>query len=111
MDNLKKKTVKGLFWSFFDSFSNAGVQFLVGIILARVLSPREFGLIGLLTVFIAVSQSFVDSGFSRALIRKKNCTQIDYSTIFYFNLVIAVLFYFILFISANEVSTFLRNLS
>ncbi|MDB9913113.1 lipopolysaccharide biosynthesis protein [Flavobacteriaceae bacterium] len=109
MDNLKKKTVKGLFWSFFDSFSNAGVQFLVGIILARVLSPREFGLIGLLTVFIAVSQSFVDSGFSRALIRKKNCTQIDYSTIFYFNLVIAVLFYFILFISANEVSTFFKE--
>jgi len=106
MQDLKQKTIKGLFWSFIDSFSNSGVQFLVGIILARILSPREFGLIGMLTIFIAISHSFIDSGFSRALIRKKNCTQTDYSTIFYFNIIVGVLFYFILFFSASSISSF-----
>lgn len=85
------------------------MQFVVGIILARILSPREFGLIGMLTIFIAISQSFIDSGFSSALIRKKKCTQTDYSTIFYFNLVIGVLFYFILFIAAGAISSFFKE--
>jgi O-antigen/teichoic acid export membrane protein len=108
-DNLKQKTIGGLFWSFIDSFANQGVQFVVGIILARILSPREFGLIGMLTIFIAISQSFIDSGFSSALIRKKDCSQTDYSTIFYFNLVIGVIFYIILFISAGAISAFFEE--
>lgn len=104
--SLKQKTTTGLFWSFIDSFANQGVQFIVGIVLARILSPREFGLIGMLTIFIAISQSFVDSGFSSALIRKKNCTQADYSTVFYFNLAVGILFYLILFVSSNAISIF-----
>ena len=109
MKELKQKTIIGLFWSFLDSFSNQGVQFLVGIILARLLSPIEFGLIGMLTIFISISQSFIDSGFSRALIRKKNCTDTDYSTIFYFNLIIAVFFYFLLYIFANDIGSFFNE--
>ena len=69
---LKQKTINGLFWSFIDNFANYGVQFIVGIILARILAPREFGLVGMLTIFIAISQLFIDSGFSNAVIRKKN---------------------------------------
>ncbi len=107
--SLKQKTIHGLFWSFIDSFANQGVQFIVGIILARILSPREFGLIGMLTIFIAISQSFIESGFSSALIRKKDCSQTDYSTIFYFNLVIGCIFYIILFISAGAISTFFKE--
>jgi len=107
--NLKQKTVTGLIWSFTDSFANYGVQFLVGIILARILSPREFGLIGMLTIFIAISQSFIDSGFTSALIRKNNCTQKDYSTVFIFNFLVSVIFFFVLFFSAGAVSSFFNE--
>lgn len=106
---LKEKTVTGLLWSFVDSFANFGIQFVVGIILARILSPREFGLIGMLTIFIALSQTFIDSGFSTALIRKKDCTQTDYSTVFFFNLAIGIICYFLLFIFSGSISTFFEE--
>jgi teichuronic acid exporter len=103
---LKEKTLSGLFWSFVDNFANLGIQFVVGIILARMLSPREFGLIGMITIFIAISQTFVDSGFRQALIRKSTCTQSDYSTVFYFNLAVGIFFYIILFILSPFISNF-----
>ena len=103
---LKQKTLSGLKWSFADSFVNQGIQFIVGIILARLLSPSEFGLIGMITVFIAISQTFIDSGFTQALIRKNDCTQKDYSTVFYFNLLVGLVFYIILFFSAGTISNF-----
>ena len=103
---LRQKTLSGLKWSFADSFVNQGIQFLVGIILARLLSPSEFGLIGMITVFIAISQTFIDSGFTQALIRKNDCTQKDYSTVFYFNLLVGLVFYIILFFSAGTISNF-----
>lgn len=106
---LKQKTITGTIWSFIDSFANQGIQFIAGIVLARILSPREFGLIGMLAIFIALSQSFVDSGFTNALIRKKNCTQTDYSTVFYFNFVVGIIFYFILFFSAGSISVFFNE--
>lgn len=95
-----------MFWSFVDGFVNQGFQFIVGIILARLLSPREFGLIGMLAIFIAISQSFIDCGFSNALIRKANCTQNDYSTIFYFNVSVAIFFYIMLFTFSAAIATF-----
>lgn len=107
--DLKQKAISGLKWSFIDNTVNQGILFIVGIILARLLSPSEFGLIGMLTFFIAISQSFIDSGFSQALIRKQNCTSADYSTVFYFNLVIGFLFYSILFFSAGIISDFYRQ--
>lgn len=103
---LKQKTVSGLLWSFIDNFTNHGAQFIVGIVLARILSPHEFGLIGMLTIFIAISQSFIDSGFSNALIRKKDCTQTDYSTIFFFNLGVSLVCYVLLFIFSGAISSF-----
>jgi len=104
--SLKQKTITGLTWSFIDNFANNGIQFIVGLILARLLSPGEFGLIGMLTFFIAISQAFIDSGFGQALIRKQNCTEKDYSTVFFFNLFVGLLFYFILFSIARSVSRF-----
>ena len=106
MSSLKQRTVSGLIWSFVDTIAGQGITFIVGIILARLLSPREFGLIGMLTVFIAVSESFINSGFSSALIRKKDCTNTDFSTVFYFNLAAGVLFFILLYLSAPAISGF-----
>ena len=107
--SLKQKTISGLLWSFIDQFANQGISFIVGIILARLLSPREFGLIGMIVVFIAVSESFINSGFSSALIRKKDCTQTDYSTVFFFNLIAGIVFFVILFFSAPAIGEFFNE--
>ena len=104
--SLKQKTLNALRWSFIDSFASQGISFIVGIVLARLLTPKEFGLIGMIIVFTAISESFIDSGFSIALIRKKDCRQEDYSTVFYFNFAVGVLLYLVLFISAGSISRF-----
>jgi len=101
---LKERTITGMLWSAIDSFSNQGIQFAVGIVLARLLTPREFGLIGMITVFIAISKTFINSGFSSALIRKKNCSQADYSTVFYFNIIIGFILFLILYMLAVPIS-------
>ena len=82
------------------------IQFIVGLILARLLSPEEFGLVGMITVFVAVAQSFVDSGFGQALIRKKEVTEADNSTVFYFNLLSGLIFFMIIYVSAPAISRF-----
>ena len=81
-ESLKHKTVKGASWSFIDSIAGQGIAFLVGLVLARLLTPEEYGLIGIITIFIAVFNSIVDSGFSNALIRKNDAKDIDYNTVF-----------------------------
>ena len=83
---LKQKTIKGLAWNTIQNFTNHGVEFLLMLFMARLLGPKEYGLIGLTTVFMAISSVFIDSGFSNALIRKKDCTNDDFSTVFIFNL-------------------------
>ena len=99
-DNLKSKTQKGLVWSFVERFATQGVQFLFGIILARLLSPEDYGTIAMLLVFLAIAQCFIDSGFSTALIRKPDLTEEDLSTAFYFNIGVGVICYFALFLSS-----------
>jgi len=106
---LKQKTINGLFWSFIDNISSHGITFIIGLILARLLEPSEFGLIGLITVFIAISSTFINSGFSAALIRKTDCTDKDYSTVFYFNLATGIFFYFLLLLSSNAISRFFKE--
>lgn len=106
MNSLKQKTVNGLFWSFIDNFSSQGITFIVGIVLARLLTPKEFGLIGMITIFIAISQSFTNSGFSQALIRKKEVSDTDLSTVFYFNFGVGLLFFALLFLTAPLISNF-----
>lgn len=105
-DSLKSKTVKGIVWSSIERFSTQGVQFLIMIIMARLLTPKDYGLIGMLAIFLAVAQSLIDSGFSQALIRKQDRTDVDNSTVFYFNIVVSSALYLILFIAAPFVADF-----
>lgn len=107
--SLKSKTIIGFFWSFLDLFANHGIQFGVQIILARLLLPEHFGIIGMILVLIAVSNAIVDSGFSQALIRDQHTTQEDYSTVFYFNLFISLVLYGLLFCTANMISVFFEE--
>jgi O-antigen/teichoic acid export membrane protein len=86
-----------------------GIRLVIGIILARLLLPAQFGLIGMTAIFTGVARSFVDSGFSQALIRKKTCTQSEYSTVFYYNLLAAAVLYVVLFFSASQISKFFNE--
>lgn len=105
-ESLKNKTVKGTIWSSLERFSVQGIQFVVMIIMARILTPEDYGLVGMLSIFIAVSQSLIDSGFSQSLIRKQDRSEIDNSTVFYFNIAVGVILYFILFFSAPLIAKF-----
>lgn len=107
--SLKDKTVKGTFWSAADAFLGQGVTFIVGIILARLLTPDEYGLIGICIIFNTVLNGIVDSGFSNALIRKNKCTDEDYNTMFFTNLVFSVVLYVILFFCAPAISLFFER--
>jgi len=106
LNELKDKAIKGGIWTFAEKLGNQLISFGIGLILARLLIPEDYGLYGILLVFIAIGQTFVDGGFSSALIRKSNATASDYSTVFWFNLIVAILFYWILFFTANKISSF-----
>ena len=99
--SLKKQTILGLIWSFVERFSTQGVQFVFSFVIARQLMPSDYGLIAMLSIFIALAQSFVDSGFSNALIQKQNRTNLDFSTVFYFNIGIEICLYFLLVASSS----------
>lgn len=105
-DNLKQKTKKGLVWSMIERFATQGVQFLFGIILARLLSPNDYGVIAMPLVFLAIAQCIIDSGFSTALIRKPELTEDDLSTAFYFNLGVGILCYAVLFFTSPLIADF-----
>lgn len=108
-DSLKNKTVKGILWSTLERFSVQGIQFFLMIIMARLLTPHDYGLIGMLAIFIAVAQSLIDSGFSQALIRKCDRNELDNCTVFYFNLVVSGLLYIVLYILAPYVAVFYNS--
>jgi len=109
VSELKNKTINGLKWSALERILSQGVQLILMLILARLLGPKAFGLIGMLAIFIAVGQVFIDSGFSSALIRKIDRTNIDYSTAFYFNIIVAVCCYTLLFFSADYIADFYQQ--
>ena len=98
--SLKEKTINGLSWSFADNFVSQAISFVVGIVLARLIAPSEFGVIAYITFFTAISSSLIDSGFTSALIRKNDCTSVDCSTVFYYNLAIGILLYLVLLLLA-----------
>ena len=107
-ESLKKKTVKGVMWSAMERFSNHGGQFVVMIVMARLLTPHDYGIVGLLTIFLAIAQALIDSGFSQALIRKQDRTEVDNNTVFYFNLVVSGGLYVVLFLIAPFVADFYK---
>lgn len=104
--SLKSKAAKGMAWSAFGTFSAQGISFIIGIILARILTPSDYGLIGMLAIFFAFSNMVIESGFSNALIQKIDRTESDYSTIFFFNLLVSGSIYIILFFTAPLISKF-----
>lgn len=108
-ESLKQETAKGVVWSGIDKIANGGILFIANIILARLLTPQDFGLIAIIAIFIQISQTFIDSGFSNALIQKKNRSQADYSTVFFFNLAISIGFYIILFFFAPLIANFFKD--
>lgn len=109
MQSLKEKTVKGVGWSAADTFLGQGVTFIVGLVLARFLSPEEYGLIGIVTIFTTIMLGFVDSGFSNALIRKHEVSDEDYSTLFFFNLVVSIIMFALLYIGAPAIAYFFER--
>jgi O-antigen/teichoic acid export membrane protein len=104
--SLKKQTLSGILWTFTDTFVLRGLSFVASIILARLLGPTEFGLIGMISVFIALGTSLVDSGLSASIIRTQNADDRDYSTVFYLNLMMSAAVYGLLFFAAPWIADF-----
>lgn len=109
MSSVKQETISGVKWSAIENFSVQGVQFVLGITMARLLLPKDYGVLGMIAIFIAISQTFINCGFTAALIRKIDRTQTDCSTVFYFNFVTAIFFYLILFITAPYIAEFFNT--
>ena len=109
MDNSNKKVVKSLFWRLSERIGAQAVTFIVSIILARLLAPEIYGTVSLVMVFIIFFQVFVDSGFGNALIQKKDADNIDFSTVFYFNVIVCLTVYAIMFFMAPFIADFYDN--
>lgn len=108
MNDVRSKSVKGSIWSLIDNFCTHGLTFLIGIVLARLLTPSDYGTVGVLAIFIAIANVFVDCGFSKAIIRKKERTQADLSTAFYFNIGIGIIVYLLLFFLSPAIALFFK---
>ena len=106
IDNLKKQTKKGLYWKFADQFSNYGVQFIVGIFMARMLSPEDYGITALPAVFMMVGGIFASAGFGQAMVRKPELTENDLSTAFYYSVGVGIFIYLLLFIASPWIAAF-----
>jgi teichuronic acid exporter len=108
MSSIKKKFISGVLWETVGRFSALGIQFAVTIVIARALSPSDFGVIGLLTVFIALGQILLDSGFSQALIQKKEANETDFSSAYFLNMIVGIALYFFLFFLSPFISAFYK---
>ena len=107
-ESLKTKTKKGLYWKFADMIANQGMQFVVGIFMARMLSPEDYGITAIPAVFMAIAGIFASAGFGQAMVRKKELTEADLSTAFYYSTVVGLVIYFILFVSSPYVADFYK---
>ena len=104
--SLKKQTFNGAIWRILEVGGTQTIQLVIGIVLARLIMPEQFAAIAMLSIFFAVASQFINSGFSTALMRKNNRTQVDCSTVFYFNIVISIVSYLILYAIAPLVANF-----
>ena len=103
---LKEKAAAGMVWTALQKYSSVLIQFISSIILARLLTPYDYGCIGMLSIFMVLAEVFIDGGFGSALIQKKQPTQVDYSTIFWWNIGMSVVMYAILYVTAPAISRF-----
>ena len=106
---LKNKVLIGIFWSVIETIGRNFLRFIIGLILARLLEPNDYGLVGMVTIFISVAGVLVDSGLSTALIRKPDSGSADYSTVFFFNIGAGLFFYLILFLAAPLIAGFFKE--
>lgn len=107
--SIKNKTISGISWSAVDVFLSQGVTFFVGLVLARLLTPAEYGLIGICSIFIVIFNGIIDSGFSSALIRKIDASSDDYNTMFIVNMALSVLLYGVMFVSSPFIANFFER--
>ncbi|MBO7126235.1 lipopolysaccharide biosynthesis protein [bacterium] len=105
-ENIRNKAFSNMLWRFMERTGAQAVGFVVQIILARLIAPEAFGIIAMVTVFIAVLQVFVDSGMGNALIQKKNADDLDFSSVFYFNMAMCIFLYIVMFIAAPFIADF-----
>lgn len=105
-ESIKKKAIRGVAWSAIEKILRQGFMTLFAILVARQLEPSDYGLVAMLNIFIILAQLFVDSGFVEALIRKQDCTEIDFSTTFWFNIGVALTIYAILYITSPFIAQF-----
>lgn len=104
--DLKQRTVSGMIWTAFQKFGTVGISFISNIILARLLSPDDYGCLGMLAIFIMISSTIVNGGFGSALIQKEKPSEEDYSTIFYWNIIVSIFLYLVLYVSAPLIASF-----
>ena len=104
--SIKQQATKSVFWSAVERCSVQGIQCLLSLIIARLLLPSDYGLIAMLSIFMAIAQTFIDSGFANALIQKKDKADVDYSTVFFFNIVISVFLYLLLYLFSPVIAGF-----
>lgn len=104
--SLRKQATTGMVWTFTQQFGNQLINFIVSMILARILLPEQFGLIGMIAIFISIGTALLDSGLTQSLIRSKELDQEDYSTVFYFNLTASILIYTLIFFTAPLIAAF-----
>ena len=108
---LKERTISGIIWVSVQKFGSLSISFIANMILARILTPNDYGMIGMLAIFISISQTLIDGGFGSALIQKSRPNQTDYSTVFYFNILLSISLYVLLFISAPWIEQFYKNIT
>lgn len=107
--NIKKVVVSSLFWKFAERIGAQGVNLIVSIVLARILMPEDYGIVALVTIFIAISNVFIETGLPTALIQKKDADDLDFSSVFYCNIVISIILYIIIFLLSPLIAKFYNN--
>jgi len=108
-DNSKGKVISGLFWKFAERIGAQGINVIVSIILARMLSPEDYGLVALTTIFITISNVLIENGFGTALIQKKDADDLDFSSVFYINIIISIILYIAIFLISPIIAQFYNN--
>lgn len=106
MLDIKQKTKTGIIWNTLEKIFVQGISFILNLVLARLLTPHDYGLLGLLTIFLTLSSVFIDSGFSRALIQNQDRAESDFSTILFFNVAVSVVLYFVLFLCSPFIAEY-----
>ena len=107
--SIRDSAITGVLWSTASRFFILAFEFIIGIVLARLLTPDDFGLVGMITLFFVLSETLVNSGFSQALVRKLHCSEEDYATAFFFNLSVSVILFILLYFLAPFISIFFEK--